>query len=213
MNLKLKICGLRESENIQEVSVLSPDYMGFIFYKNSPRYVPDDFVMPDISNSIQKLGVFVNEVPDRILQLVKKHRFNFVQLHGDEVIEDCEVLKQNEIKVIKAFSIHNQFDFKLLDRYQAVVDYLLFDTKGKYYGGNAQPFDWAMLRKYNQKIPFFLSGGLTKYNIQYVRDILDMNIHALDLNSGVELSPGLKSVTKIRDIQILLNSQLLDSNF
>lgn len=212
MNLKVKICGLRIPDNIQEVAALAPDYMGFIFYKNSPRFVSDDFVLPTLPGSIKKVSVFVNESTDRILEIVKKYQFNFVQLHGIESIEECEVLKQNGIKIIKAFSIHDQFDFKVAKGYKSVVDYFLFDTKGKYYGGNAQMFEWKILRQYDQQVPFFLSGGLSIDNIQQVRDILDMNIHALDLNSGVEISPGLKSVSKIRAIQDILYSQLITPN-
>lgn len=206
MNVKLKICGMRDPENIQEVAALHPEYMGFIFYNNSPRYVADDFIMPVLPTSIKKVAVFVNEYPNTVQTIVGKYQFDFIQLHGNESVEECERLKHSGIKIIKVFSIHDQFDFKITADYRLVTDYFLFDTKGKYHGGNAQTFDWKILSQYDQQIPFFLSGGLSINNIQDVKDILGMNIHALDLNSGVEISPGLKSLSKIKDIQSVLLS-------
>ena len=152
---------MREFENIREVSAVLPDYLGFIFYDKSPRVVSDNFRLPiDIPKSIQKVAVFVNESPDRILEIVKNYNFDFVQFHGDESVTDCLKIKEQGIGVIKTFSIHDEFDLNRLRPYQSVVDYMLFDTKGKYYGGNAQKFNWELLHQYDQQIPFFLSGGV-----------------------------------------------------
>src|SRR6187549_3550070 len=193
--LLLKVCGMRDAKNITEVAKLRPDYMGFIFYPPSPRYVGANFSIPSNFPSItRKVGVFVNEAPDSILSKMRSLDLDFVQLHGKEPAPLCAVLKQHDVKVIKVFSIGDDFDFKITKPYESVVDYFLFDTKGKNYGGNAQAFKWEILRRYDQQVPFFLSGGLTSENISGIRELKGMNLHALDVNSGVELEPGLKGV-------------------
>jgi phosphoribosylanthranilate isomerase len=209
MKLKLKICGLREAENIQQVAQLSPDFMGFIFYKKSPRFVSPDFVRPsNISTSIQKIGVFVNEEVAEVFRISKHYNLNGVQLHGSEPVQDCKVLKDSGLVVIKVFSIDDEFDFQSVTAYKSVVDYFLFDTKGKAHGGNGYSFNWKKLAEYDQEIPFFLSGGLSTENIVGVKDLSGMNLIGLDVNSGVEVSPGLKDVSKIESLVKILNDQL-----
>lgn len=197
----IKICGMRDPENIREVGALLPEYMGFIFYAPSPRYVGDDFQLPeDLPESIRRVGVFVDESVARILELSQKHRLALVQLHGDEPVAVCRELKRHQIKVIKVFRIGASVDFSVLNPYKEVVDYFLFDTKGKYYGGNAKTFDWEVLKTYDQEIPFFLSGGLNSETMEHISELRNMNLHALDLNSGVERKPGVKSVEKINQL-------------
>jgi phosphoribosylanthranilate isomerase len=204
-SIALKVCGNRD--NIVEVASLNPDYMGFIFYEPSPRHVGVDFKMPVLPKSIKKVGVFVNEEVEVIKKLVAKFKLDFVQLHGSEPVEDCQTLKRFGVGVIKVFSIDTTFDFKTTIPYEHVVDYFLFDTKGKFYGGNAIPFDWNLLVNFHQRVPFFLGGGLTQENISGIRNLSTMNLHAIDVNSGVEDSPGLKSIVKIESILEILNSK------
>lgn len=193
---------MRDAVNIQRVGELHPDYMGFIFYPRSPRFVGDYFQIPAaFPDNVLKVGVFVNESTDVILNSVERIPLDFVQLHGDETVEMCDALKQKGIGVIKVFSVDDQYDFKATENYQSVADYLLFDTKGKYYGGNAKKFDWQVLNRYNQKVPFFLSGGISADDIAAVSELKDMNLHALDVNSGVEVKPGTKDLDKIRQLQ------------
>ncbi len=207
MNLKLKVCGMRDASNILEVSSLQPDYMGFIFYEKSKRFVGNSFSIPNgFSSSIKRVGVFVNEKTDTILKLVSKYKLDFIQLHGDETIENCKVLKENKIGVIKVFSIDDGFDFAKTKSYQSFVDFFLFDTKSESYGGSGKSFDWNLLKKYDQQIPFFLSGGLSPYNIQNMKELNGMNLHSVDVNSGVETAPGLKDLTKVKSIKDILNS-------
>lgn len=199
-HIKIKICGMRESKNIVEVGSLAPDYMGFIFYKNSPRYVGLEFQIPtDLPSSTMKVGVFVNESAESILSAIKNHQLDFVQLHGDESVAYCNNLKEKGIKIIKVFRVDDAFDLSVTSEFSDVVDYFLFDTKGKSYGGNAIKFDWKQLRKYNNKIPFFLSGGIDPESIKDILSLNELNLHAIDINSGVELSPGLKSITKVSE--------------
>ena len=203
-SIALKVCGNRD--NIVEVASLNPDYMGFIFYEPSPRHVGVDFKMPVLPKSIKKVGVFVNEEVEVIKKLVAKFKLDFVQLHGHESVEDCRVLKELGVGVIKVFSIHTTFDFDTTAPYEGVVDYFLFDTKGKFYGGNAIPFDWNLLVNFHQRVPFFLGGGLTQENISGIRNLSTMNLHAIDVNSGVEDSAGKKNIGRIEAVIKILNS-------
>jgi phosphoribosylanthranilate isomerase len=197
-HIKIKICGMRDARNIVEVGSLGPDYMGFIFYKDSPRYVGSDFQIPtELPTSVKKVGVFVNESLENILSAVKNHQLDFVQLHGDESVEVCQQLKDAEVGIVKVFRVGEELEFSKTSAYSEVADYFLFDTKGKSYGGNAKKFDWKLLNEYDNKIPFFLSGGIDSSSVEKILTLNDLNIHAIDVNSGVELSPGLKSIDKV----------------
>lgn len=205
--MTLKICGMRDKKNILDVSAVGVDYMGFIFYKGSPRFVGETFDVPDIPASVKRVGVFVNETAEEILKKVQTHRLDFVQLHGDEAPNLCEALKAHNVGVIKVFSVDNTFDFRTAKSYTQVVDFFLFDTKGKHRGGNAFRFDWTLLQNYDQEVPFFLSGGIGPENLQDVEALRGMNLHAIDVNSGVETSPALKDIEKVRLIKEYLQTK------
>lgn len=197
--VRLKICGMRDEANIAEVAALKPDYMGFIFYDKSPRAVGIEIPRsPD--RAIIKVGVFVNASEESIVNTAQRNGISMVQLHGDESPAFCEAMKQQGLQVIKAFRIDTAFDFKTTSSFESVADYFLFDTKGEKFGGNAVRFDWRLLGKYNQRIPFFLSGGLNPENLDELSVVLGMNLHALDLNSGVEQSPGYKNISKVQQV-------------
>ncbi|HMV09347.1 MAG TPA: phosphoribosylanthranilate isomerase [Cyclobacteriaceae bacterium] len=206
MNVKLKICGMRDAANITEVAALQPDYLGFIFYDKSPRFVGADFKMPVLGKHIKKVGVFVNEKTDTVLHFIEKYSLDLVQLHGTETADECRVLHAKGVNVIKAFSVDDDFDFEVTKPFEKAVTYFLFDTKGKYFGGNAKTFDWTLLRKYNQKVPFFLSGGISPENVSAIREIADLNIYSIDVNSGVEDRPAVKNVNKVKAIQEIINA-------
>lgn len=192
---------MRDVENIREVSAFQPDYMGFIFYEKSPRFVGHDFVIPsEVPKEISRVGVFVNHTMQSVNDTVSKHQLQYAQLHGDESVEYCEELKQPGLKIIKVFRVDEDFDFSITKQFEQVADFFLFDTKGKLYGGNAKPFDWNLLSQYNQAVPFFLSGGIQPNNIQELKKLSSLNIHAIDVNSGVEERPGFKNVNKISEI-------------
>jgi phosphoribosylanthranilate isomerase len=200
-NLKIKICGMRDHENIMAVAALRPDLMGFIFFQKSPRFVGDDFVLPDdFPSDINKVGVFVNASNDEMLKQTQRLKLDYLQLHGQEPAEQVKALFDAGMNVIKVFSVDENFDFNDVLPYQPFVSFFLFDTKGQYYGGNAKVFDWRVLAKYNQQTPFFLSGGLTPDNVRDVESLKEMNLYALDINSGVERSPGLKDLEKIKTL-------------
>ena len=192
---------MREHENIAQVAAFSPQYFGFIFYEKSPRFVGNEFDLPkNLPSSIEKVGVFVNEDNRVILDKARFYGLDFAQLHGNESPDQAAQLKSQGLKVIKVFSVDDDFDFATTQPYKGAVDYFLFDTKGKYFGGNAKTFDWDILKDYDQEVPFFLSGGLSPENVSDVERLSALNIHALDLNSGVEDSPAVKSIKKLKDL-------------
>ncbi len=204
-SISLKICGMCDPKNILEVAATQPEYMGFIFYEKSPRYVGDDFSIPiGFPRAIKKVGVFVNEQVEAIKAICAKHQLDYVQLHGNESAAQCAELKKAGIGVIKVFSIDKNFDFDSTLSFVDCVDYFLFDTKGKFYGGNAATFDWELLKLYDQTVPFFLSGGLNEENLYQISNLSQMNIHAVDLNSGVELLLGFKNIDSIKSIKSYL---------
>ena len=192
---------MRDANNIRQVADVHPDFMGFIFYPPSPRFVGVDFDIPnEFPYEIKRVGVFVNEKSTRVLEIATKNKLDFLQLHGDESVEYCLELKNAGFGVIKVFRVAADFDFNQTNSYLEVVNYFLFDTKGKYYGGNALKFDWALLKKYDQKIPFFLSGGIDSKDVNTILELEGMNLVAIDINSGVEQSPGLKDIIKLSEV-------------
>ncbi|HTJ50311.1 MAG TPA: phosphoribosylanthranilate isomerase [Cyclobacteriaceae bacterium] len=205
--IRLKVCGMRDAENIMQVASCQPDYMGFIFYEKSPRFVGTSFQVPDaFPSSIKRVGVFVNEEPQTVLKHVKNLKLDYVQLHGNENQEQCKQFKDAGIGVIKVFSVDDAFNFTTTESYKSCADFFLFDTKGKYHGGNAITFDWSILKNYDQEIPFFLSGGINPENVSGITELKGMNIHALDINSGVEITPGVKDVHKIKLINDIVKT-------
>lgn len=201
----LKVCGMREVDNIIEAGKVKPDYMGFIFYAGSPRFVGGGFQLPEaFPLEVKRVGVFVNERTEVMLEYARRLRLDYLQLHGHETVQQCDELKKNNIKIIKVFSVDNETNFNVTKPYRDVVDYFLFDTKGKYYGGNAKAFDWSILARYDQEVPFFLSGGVSPENLSGLQALKEMNIHAVDVNSGVEVRPGLKDIDKLRELVAIL---------
>ncbi|MDO9635258.1 MAG: phosphoribosylanthranilate isomerase [Paludibacter sp.] len=208
MDLLIKICGMRDSESIRQVGLLEADFMGFIFYSKSPRYVDDsvELIISNMPPSIKKTGVFVNESEDMIMQIVKKHELHAVQLHGNESANLCKSLKDKGLVVIKAFSIFSKDDFKQTQAYERMVDYFLFDTKTPNYGGSGLQFDWNTLEAYVGVTPFFLSGGIGADDMGAIARIKHPKFTGVDLNSKFETSPGIKDydllnsfITKIRN--------------
>lgn len=196
--MKIKICGMREPENIRQIATLQPDFMGFIFYEKSKRFINlEDFLQLDTDYiGINKVAVFVNESIKNIIRIAKLGNFKYLQLHGDETPEFCEELKYLDFKIIKAFGINEQFDFHKLNEYETVIDYFLFDTQSTEYGGSGKKFDWNLLDKYKLQTPIFLSGGLEISDIETVQNYCKQLPYCLDFNSKLEDKPGLKNIDK-----------------
>ena len=196
--MKIKVCGLKYAENIDAVSALGPDYVGFICYGPSPRYAGElDIKTADnIPDSILKTAVFVNEDRETIDALIDKYGFDAIQLHGNEHAEFCTFFR-DKVHVIKAFGVNENFDFNILDEFSGKVDLFLFDTKTNIHGGSGKSFDWNLLDNYKLDIPFFLSGGLSLENLDAVRNIRHPQLYGVDLNSKFEAAPGLKDISKL----------------
>jgi len=195
--MKIKVCGLKVDENIEAVAALNPDYIGFIFYRPSPRFVDDlhHQILKQIPASIYKTAVFVNEDSDAINELIDRYDFNAIQLHGDESPEFCASFK-NKVKVIKAFGLNN-FNFGQLNAFVGKVDFFLFDAKTEIYGGSGKTFNWNELDNYKLDVPFFLSGGLALENLEDVKKITHPQFYGVDLNSKFETAPGIKDIEKL----------------
>ena len=196
--MKIKVCGLRDPENIKQVVALSPDYVGFIFYDKTPRFVNELPVelLKAIPATITKTAVFVNETAENIETLIAKYNFDAIQLHGNESPAFCALFK-GKVKVIKAFGLNADFDFSELGSYADHVDLFLFDTKTSIHGGSGKTFDWTVLNKYDLDKPFFLSGGLSLDNLDEVKNINHPQFYGVDLNSRFEIEPGLKNIDKL----------------
>lgn len=190
-------------ENISEVAQLQPDYLGFIFYEKSSRFF--DGVIPELPESIKKVGVFVDERVEVISAKIDKHHLSVIQLHGYESPETCRLLQTTGAKVIKVFSIKDTFDFAVLTPYEDVCDYYLFDTKGKLPGGNGYTFNWNVLKNYPSTKPYFLSGGIGLDDIDSIKEFLQkpesQYCYAIDVNSKFEIEAGLKDVEKLKEFK------------
>lgn len=210
--MKIKICGIQNPENMRQIAEMHPDYMGFIFYPSSPRYVvpflnEEDF--KNIPKTTKKIGVFVNENPETILEFVEKFNLDGVQFHGDESPDDIYRFRNIGLILLKAFGISDDFDFNKLNEYEHSVDYFLFDTKTPQYGGSGQKFNWDILKNYSSSKPFLLSGGVGLDELEDVLNIRDLPIYGVDLNSKLEVSPGLKDIEKVKQaIKIIRHGKI-----
>jgi phosphoribosylanthranilate isomerase len=223
--LKIKVCGMRNSDNISNLTQLPINYIGFIFYTKSARYVS---VVPEIINTkafdtIKKVGVFVDADIDFVLEKIKKFNLNVVQLHGKEAPQYIEELRIKSViardeatklrgigaskdssfiihhsslklEIWKVFSVDDAFDFDETKPYEQLADKFLFDTKTPLHGGSGQKFDWDILKKYEGRTPFFLSGGISAADTEGVKNIRHPQFYGLDINSKFEISPAVKNV-------------------
>lgn len=188
---------MKYTQNRQEVEKLNVDFMGYIFYPQSKRFVGET-PKPGLFNSEKpKVGVFVDENAFEILALAKNLGFEWVQLHGKENPKTCQLLKRQGLKIIKAFSVDENFDFETTLPYEKVANYFLFDTKTENHGGSGQKFNWAILDKYEGHIPFFLSGGIGPADTENILKINHPKLTGVDINSGFEDEPGLKNIEKL----------------
>ena len=198
--LMLKVCGMKDPENYLSLLKLAPDYIGLIFYAKSPRYVGNvaPKVLP-VQKGIKRVGVFVNERTEIILDQVHMYDLSVVQLHGNETPSQCKELRAAGCTVWKAIGIDESISWEALGSYLNAIDAFLFDTKSPQHGGTGRSFDWKTLTDYPYSTPYFLGGGLRPDNIMEAANIADSRLIGLDLNSGFERSPGLKSITLLKE--------------
>lgn len=198
--MQIKVCGITDRENMLEVARLRPEYMGFIFYADSPRDVSNKVVglgLQDIPAAIDKVAVLVNHDLEKAIALVQEYGFQAVQLHGDEPPAYCSQLSEY-CMVIKAFSVGSGLPTNL-QSYEGHCDLLLFDAAGNHRGGNGEPFDHALLKGYNGSTPFFLGGGITHKDVQAVKALAEEieTMSGVDINSRFENSPGIKDISQL----------------
>ena len=206
--MKIKVCGMRNPDNIAALAKLNPDYLGLIFYHASKRFVanPDMETLNSLPVSINVTGVFVDEKIEEVQKIALEYNLSVIQLHGSESAAYCHQLKNElsakiptkKIDLVKAFGLGIDFDFGLLKPYNDIVDYFLFDTKTTEHGGSGITFDWQILGSYSDEKPFFLSGGLSPENIQEVLNLDLKYLYGVDLNSKFEIEPGLKDLESLQ---------------
>lgn len=208
---KLKVCGLTQLNQIQELIDLGVDFLGFIFYEKSPRFVLNHLNLEEIK-SVQhkgKVGVFVNESVQKIVEISENAGLNFIQLHGDEddvFISELKSKLNPEIQIIKVFRIGETFNFQF-SIFNSNIDYYLFDTDSKAFGGTGKTFDWNLLNQIEIPKPYFLSGGISLENFENIKN-LNQQPFALDINSKFEIEAGLKDVEKIKKLKSQLKNEL-----
>ena len=195
--LKLKVCGMRNSANINELIEVQPDFIGFIFHEKSPRNVSDNIIIPT-SDNIHRVGVFVNKSVEFIKEKKEQYKLDYIQLHGSESPEFCNEIKNIGAGIIKAFNISEDFNFSNLKDYESHCDYFLFDAFGRNAGGNGITFNWDLLNNYQGKIPFLLSGGIDETMADSIKKNKHPQFTGIDINSGFETEPALKNIEKIK---------------
>lgn len=201
--MQIKVCGITQMEQAEALTALPIQYIGFIFHAPSKRYVLNNLSLSDLKNfrptKQQKVGVFVNEPLDAILDIIEQAGLDMVQLHGDESIEYCKAVQEKAF-VIKVFRIGAMPP--VTSNYEEVVDYLLFDTDTALYGGSGMHFNWELIKNMQFTKPFFLSGGIGENDWGGVEVLTKTkagpSFFAIDINSKFEVSPGIKDLNKIK---------------
>lgn len=213
----IKVCGMRDGDNIREVAALGVDWIGMIFWPKSPRHVtmipthagiiPDRGSLPQAEGLVPKrVGVFVDEMPQNIITRVVNFRLDLIQLHGHETPTLIRNLRRTldpdirpGIQIIKAISVSCRDDIATYKDYEDSVDYFLFDTKCQTMGGSGQQFDWSVLEAYDGEKPFLLSGGIGPDDAERIKSFHHPKCIGIDLNSRFETKPGFKDVNKLRE--------------
>jgi phosphoribosylanthranilate isomerase len=205
--MNIKVCGITQLKQLQQLDGLNIDFAGLIFHKESPRYVVGKISKEELQSTdfdIKKVGVFVNAGYDEIIEMVEDYGLDVVQLHGEESPELCEQLS-DDVEVIKAFSIGEGIDSidELVADYDEVCDYYLFDTASKdgKAGGTGEKFDWKLIAKSKIEKPFFLSGGISVEDVAKIKAFKHPDYFGIDVNSRFEKSPGVKDMALLLQLK------------
>jgi phosphoribosylanthranilate isomerase len=207
--MEIKVCGMRERDNCyQLVQEVNPDWMGLIFYPKSPRLVSAESADWLVELPIKKVGVFVGEEQSEIRLKTAFFGLSALQLHGGESVEEVKQLKEDtELEIWKVFGVGEKLDWKLMEEFVPHVDRFLFDTATAGRGGSGKTFDWRLLKDYPFEKGFFLSGGL---RLEHATEILELGkdipqLLGVDVNSGFEVTPGLKHIPDLKEFKQKLN--------
>ncbi|MDF1575322.1 MAG: phosphoribosylanthranilate isomerase [Bacteroidales bacterium] len=197
--LQIKVCGMRDPENLEQVCALEPEYVGFIFHRGSKRFVgtgPDPALFRIPGPGTRRVGVFINEKLGQVKKKIELYALDAVQLHGNEPAAYCRSLAADKVHVIKVLDPHEQDPG--INEYKGVVDYFLFDSAGRGAGGTGKKFDWKVLEAVQVSAPYFLSGGIGPGDATAIRSIHLPEMTGVDVNSRFEVSPGIKDVEALR---------------
>lgn len=199
--IKVKVCGMCDPLNVREIAKAKPDFIGFIFYPKSLRYVgsePAKSLFKNVPSDILRVGVFVDVRIKKIFDISSCFDLGIIQLHGNELPEYCFQIKSAGLKIIKGFHITDNFNFEKLKPYMQCCDYFLFDTQTKNFGGSGKKFNWEKLSEYNLDKPFFLSGGIGPEDVELIKTFANGGLFAVDVNSRFETVPGIKDVAMVK---------------
>ena len=216
--MKIKVCGMRDGENIRQVSELGVDYIGMIFWEKSPRNVTmiptHAGIIPDTTRLVgnrettscyQRVGIFVDEMAQNIITRVVNFKLDVIQLHGHEEPTLIRNLRSTidpdlhpGIQIWKAISIVDRDSVAICKHYEDCVDAFVFDTKCTCVGGSGKQFDWSVLDGYDGEKPFLLSGGIGPDDAARIRDFKHPKMMGIDLNSRFETEPGMKNVELLK---------------
>ena len=204
--MMIKVCGMRDIENINQLQELDIDFMGIIRYSKSKRFVDDSQKEKVAQQTMNKgtVGVYVNESLENILKDIIPLQLDVIQLHGDEDSAFAKALLEIDIKIFKAFQITDDFDFNSLKEWEELAAqyvgklFFLFDTATPNYGGSGKKFNWSILDSYKGEVPFLLSGGISKDDVALVKEFKHNMFLGIDLNSKFETEPGVKNIEEIK---------------
>ncbi|PRX13146.1 phosphoribosylanthranilate isomerase [Nonlabens ulvanivorans] len=202
----IKVCGMRDIENINQLQELDIDFMGIIRYSKSKRFVDDSQKENVAQQTMNKgtVGVYVNESLENILKDIIPLQLDVIQLHGDEDSAFAKALLEIDIKIFKAFQITEDFDLNSLKEWEELAAqyvgklFFLFDTATPNYGGSGKKFNWSILDSYKGEVPFLLSGGISKDDVAIVKEFKHNMFLGVDLNSKFETEPGVKNIKEIK---------------
>lgn len=208
MSIAVKVCGMKEPENIREVAGLPVDMLGFIFHAPSPRYAGalDPAVAGTLPGEIRKVGVFVNPDRETALGVARQYGLSAIQLHGEESPDECRFYRSRGLLVIKAIPVGEHSPTALATPYARACDYLLFDSRAPGRGGSGKQFDWRLLDDYAGPLPFILSGGIGPEDAGRIRTRAHPLLRAVDLNSRFETQPGIKDPRAVQQFIQELNN-------
>jgi phosphoribosylanthranilate isomerase len=203
----IKVCGLRDRSNIEAILDLGPDYVGFIFYSKSPRFLNDSATILDLDNSIKKVGVFVNESEDIIRKKVDQYSLDVIQLHGDETPGFAHRLANTGCTIWKAIPVSSIDSFNSISPYAGAVNAILLDTASTVKGGSGVQFDWQILTSYKESLPFILSGGISIQDVDRIIQINHSSLIGVDINSKFEIQPGVKDTALVQSFIFKIKNQ------
>ena len=206
----IKVCGMRDADNIRAVAKTGINWMGMIFWPRSLRHVADLSAANAIPCGIERVGVFVDQSCEDIIDIAEKCRLDVIQLHGKESRESILALRgrlRKGVRLMKAISVGATDDIGKASEYEDIVDYLLFDTKCTTVGGSGKQFDWSVLDEYNGSTPFLLSGGIGPDDAEAVSLFRHPLMMGIDLNSRFETAPAYKDVEKLSSFINEINKQ------